>query len=189
MTSTSTENMTQKFTGGARNAGRSTVALLRDGGYATIGATDAAVAYVRRLGERAEQMRSDLPDLKALRDRAELYASLRELSSTVEQRFDALAGRGREVVESLQNNGPTRSAVAQARVARSQVKAAVTSVRRAGAAGGEAAEQAAATVGDDKAVNYEALTVDQLRDLARERGIPGRHDMNKSQLIAALRQA
>jgi hypothetical protein len=89
----------------------------------------------------------------------------------------------------LQNNGPTRSAVAQARVARSQVKAAVTSVRRAGAAGGEAAEQAAATVGDDKAVNYEALTVDQLRDLARERGIPGRHDMNKSQLIAALRQA
>jgi hypothetical protein len=189
MTSPSIEKTTQKLTGSARNAGRSTVALLRDGGYATIGATDAAVAYARRLGERAEQMRGELPDLKTPRNPAELYASLRELGSNVEQRFDALAGRGREVMESLQRSRPTRNAVTQARVARSQVKAAVTSVRRAGAAGGEAADQAAATVGDDKADGYDALTVDQLRDLARERGIRGRHDMNRAELITALRKA
>lgn len=189
MTSPSIEKTTQKLTGSARNARRSTVALLRDGGYATIGATDVAVAYVRRLGERAEQMRGELPDLATLRNRADLYASLRGLSGNVEERFGALAGRGREVVESLQRSRPTRDAVSQIRVARSQVKAAATSVRRAGEAGGEAAEQAAAKVGDDRAVDYRSLTLDQLRDLARERGIQGRSDMNKSQLVTALRKA
>ena len=180
MTSQATDNPTTKLTAGARNAGRSTVALLRDGGYATIGATDAAVTYVRRLGERAEQLRGDLPST-----RDDLYASLRN----VEDRFGALAGRGREVVESLQRSRPTRDVVAQTRVARSQIKAAVTSVRRAGQAGGEAAGQAATVVGDDTAVDYQSLTVDQLRDLARERDIAERHDMNKTQLIAALRRS
>jgi Rho termination factor, N-terminal domain len=187
MTSPSLDNATRKLTDGARNAGRSTVALLRDGGYATIGATDAAVAAVRRLGERAEQLRVELPDLTKLRNRDDVSVSLRALSSNVEERFDALAGRGREVVESLQRSRPTRNAVAQTRAARSQVEAAVTSVRRAGEAGGEAAVQAA-TVSDNAAVDYQSLTVGQLRDLARERGVRGRHDMNKAQLIAALRE-
>lgn len=170
-------------------AGRTTVALLRDSGFATIGATEAAVAYVRRLGERAEQMRGDLPDLKTLRDRDELSASLRELSSNVEERFDALAGRGREVVESLQRNRPVRDAAERTRVARSQVKAAATSVTRAGEAVSDVATEGVTTAGHDAAVDYDSLTVEQLRDLARERGITGRSDMNKSQLVSALRRA
>jgi Rho termination factor, N-terminal domain len=191
MTTPSLEKATQKLAAGARNAGRSTVALLRDGGYATIGATDAAVAYVRRLGERAEQVREELPEqLKALRNPNDLTASLREFGSTVEERFDALAGRGREVVETLQRSGPTRDARKRTRVAGEQVKAAAVSVRRAGEAGAKAGSEAVEQAADkDSSVDYASLTVDQLRDLARERGIPGRHDMNKSQLISALRKA
>jgi methyl-accepting chemotaxis protein len=191
MTTPSLEKATQKLAEGARNAGRSTVALLRDGGYATIGATDAAVAYVRRLGERAEQVREGLPEqLKTLRNPSDLTASLRGFGSNVEERFDALAGRGREVVETLQRSGPTRDALKRTRVAGEQVKAAATSIRRAGEAGTEAVEQVAEQVTDTAStVDYASLTVDQLRDLARERNIPGRHDMNKAQLIAALRKA
>jgi hypothetical protein len=189
MTSPSIEKTAGKPSDKAHDARRSTVALLRDSGYATIGVTDAAVTYVRRLGERAEHLRAELPDLRQLRSRDDLYASLREFGAGVEERFDALAGRGREVVETLQRSGPTRVAVSRARVARSQTKAAVTSIRRAGEAGGEAVEEGAKTVGDKDAVDYDSLTVDQLRELARERDLHGRHDMNKAQLIAALRKA
>jgi methyl-accepting chemotaxis protein len=198
MTTPSLEKATQKLADGARNAGRSTVALLRDGGYATIGATDAAVAYVRRIGERAEQVREDLPEqLKALRNPSDLTASLRELGSNVEERFGALAGRGREVVETLQHSGPTRDALARTRAASEQVKAAATNIRRGGEASTEAAEASANAVSEaveeaadkDSSIDYASLTVDQLRDLARERGIPGRHDMNKSQLISVLRKS
>lgn len=180
------------ITDGARDAGRSTVALLRDSGFATIGATDAAVAYVRKLGERAEQVRVELPDLSTLRNRDELSASLRELSNTVEARFGALAGRGREVVDSLQRSRPSRDAAGRARMARSQVETAATNVAQAGEAVSDAAQQGAAAASDiadvgDAAVDYESLTVGQLRDLAREHGIAGRAHMNKSQLVTALR--
>jgi len=188
------EKTSRKIIDDARGAGRSTVALLRDGGYATIGATDAAVAYVRKIGERAEQMRGELPELKTLPNRTELSESLRELGSSVEQRFGALAGRGREVVESLQRGRPARD-TARADVVRSQVKPAGTSAEaaKAGSGAGEVGEAAsapaqgaAATVADGTAVDYDGLTVAQLRDLARERGIAGRTHMNRSQLITAL---
>lgn len=185
----STDTNTETSTDTARSARRSTVDLLRDGGYATIGATDAAVAYVRRLGERAEQVRVDLPALKTLRNPTELSASLRELGGQVEERFGVLAGRGREVVESLQRNRPMRAAVTRTRVARSQVKAAATSVRSAGEATAEAVEEGVAAVGDHAATDYEELTAAELRDLARDRGIAGHSTMNKAQLIAALRDA
>lgn len=191
MTTPSLEKATQMLSESARNAGRSTVALLRDGGYATIGATDAAVAYVRRLGERAEQVPEQLNEqLKALRNPGDLTASLREFTSNVEERFDALAGRGREVVETLQRSGPTRDAVKRTRAAGEQVKGAAVNIRRAGEAGAKAGSEAVEQAANkDSTIDYASLTVDQLRDLARERGIQGRHDMNKSQLISALRKA
>jgi hypothetical protein len=188
MTSPSITNAAHRLTDGARTAGRTTVWLLRDGGYATIGATDAAVAAVRRLGARAEQLRVELPDLTRLASREDLSASLRTLGSNVEERFGALAGRGREVVDELQRSGPARGVVARTRAARGQVTAAVTSVRGSGDADGEATGSAAAVVGDEPAVDYRSMTAGELRELARERGIRGRHDMNKAQLIAALRE-
>lgn len=190
MTTPSLEKATQKLADSARQAGRSTVALLRDGGYATIGATDAAVTYVRRLGERADQVREDPPEqLKVLRNPSDLTASLRELGSNVEERFGALAGRGREVVDTLQRSGPTRDAVGRTRAAGEQAKAAGEQAKAAGEAVSEVVEEAAEkAAGKDSSIDYASLTVDQLRDLARERGIPCRHDMNKSQLISALRE-
>lgn len=189
MTTPTIDKASRNLTAGARDASRTTVTLLRDSGYATIGATDAAVAYVRRLGERAEQVRDELPTIKTLRHPSELTASLREIGSTVEERFGALAGRGREVVESLQGSRSTREAVTRTRVARSQVKAAATSVTRAGEAASDAVEDGAAKIGDDAATDYESLTVDQLRELARDRDIQGRSDMNKAELVTALRNA
>jgi hypothetical protein len=193
------EKTSRKIIDDARDAGRSTVALLRNGGYATIGATDAAVAYVRKLGERAEKMRVELPELKTLPNRTELSESLRELGSNVEQRFGALAGRGREVVESLQRGRPARD-TARVDVVSTQVKPAGTSAGAAEAAetasdaveaearvaASAPAQEAAATVADGAAVDYDGMTVAQLRDLARERGIAGRTHMNRSQLITAL---
>ena len=178
---------TEKTAADARDAGRSAIALLRDGGYATIGATDSAVAYVRRLSEKANEVRTDLPPLMKLRNPSELSASLRELGQSVEQRFDMFAGRGREVVESLQRNRSTQDVVGRSHVARQQVKAATTSARRAAEAGSEAVEQVVETVGDETEPHFEAMTVEELRSLARTRGIEGRSDMNKTQLIDALR--
>jgi hypothetical protein len=136
-------------------------------------------------------VREELPEqLKALRNPNDLTASLREFGGTVEERFDALAGRGREVVETLQRSGPRRDALKRTRAAGEQVNAAAVSVRRAGEAGAKAGSEAVEQAADkDTSVDYASLTVDQLRDLAQERGIPGRNDMNKSQLISALRKA
>jgi hypothetical protein len=165
---------------GARAAGRTSFSLLRDGGYATVGATDAAVAYARRLGTRASELRGlRLPDPRTL------SASLRDLGTEVEQQFEAYAGRGREVVASLQGSRATREAAEQVDVARSQVKAAATSVQRAGEAAGEAAEEAAEDLGGQ--ADYASMTVEELRTLARERDIEGRSDMNKAELVSALR--
>lgn len=41
--------------------------------------------------------------------------------------------------------------------------------------------------GGDQVVDLEGRTVDELRDLARDRDIPGRSGMTKAQLIDALR--
>ncbi len=188
MTTHTPENRTRAVTDEASTANRSTAELLRDGGYATIGATDAAVSYVRHLSEKASEVRGGLRSLK-LPTPDDVSATLREIGDGVEQHFESFAGRGREVVAALQGNRATQAAGERARVARSQVKAAATSVRRAGEAATDAVEEAADTVGGRADVDYESMTVDELRDLARARDIEGRSDMNKADLIAALRSS
>jgi hypothetical protein len=69
------------------------------------------------------------------------------------------------------------------------VKAAATSVRRAGDVATDAVEEAASEVGSATAPEYGAMTVDELRSAARARDIDGRSEMNKAELIAALQQA
>lgn len=186
MTTQTTQDTTNDVVKGARETGRSTVSLLRDSGYATIGATDAAVSYVRQIGTRATEARGTLSALKVPTSH-DVTATLRELGHGVEEQFASLAGRGREVVASLQGNRATRAATEQARVARTQVKAAATSVRRAGEAAGEAVEQVADDVGELADVDYADMTVEELRTLARARDIEGRSEMNKAELIEALR--
>jgi hypothetical protein len=187
-TTQTTQDATRDAVDDARTAGRTTVSLLRDSGYATIGATDAAVSYVRHIGERATEARGALSALRVPTPH-DVTETLRELGHGVEEQFASLAGRGRQVVASLQTNRETRAATERARVARSQVKAAATSVRRAGEAAGEAVEQAADEVGDRTDIEYADMTVDELRNLARARDIEGRSEMNKAELIEALRSS
>lgn len=171
---------------GARSAGRASVSLLRDGGYATVGATDAAVAYARRLRARATEVRDELQGLR-LPDPRTVTKSIRGLGAEVEQQFETCASRGREVVASLQRSRAARTATERADVARSQARAAATGVRRAGEAAGEAVEEAADQVGTR--ADYASMTVEELRTLARERNIEGRSDMNKAELVRALRDS
>lgn len=186
MTTHASERSTPSVADDARRARRTAGDLLRDGGYATIGVTDAAVSYVRRLGTRAGRVREELSSLSRRRP-SDLSASLRDLGAGVEQQLESFAGRGREVVASLQRNRATQLATERARIARGQVGAARTSVRRAGASAGEAVEQGATDIADGTAVDYEAMTIGELRDMARARGIEGRSDMNKAELVRVLR--
>lgn len=185
MNTQTAQDTTRDVVEGTREAGKTTASLLRDGGFATIGATDAAMSYVRHLGAKATEARGTISSLKVPSPQ-DVTATLRDLSHEVEEQFTSLAGRGREVVASLQTNRATRTASDRARVARSQVKAAATSVRRAGEAAGEAVEEAAAEVGDRTDVDYSEMTVEELRALARARDIDGRSEMNKAELVEAL---
>lgn len=182
------ERLTRAVVDNARTAGRAGVSLLRDGGYATIGATDAAVSYVRGVGTRASEAGGTLRSLKVPTP-TEVTNTLRGLGAEVEEQFEALAGRGRDVVGSLQGTRATRTAVERTRVARSQVKAATTSVQRAGEATVDAVDEAADRVGDGADVDYADMTVEELRSIARVRDIEGRSEMNKTQLVEALRKA
>lgn len=171
----------------ARDGERSAFTLLRDSGYATIGATDSAVAYVRRLSEKASGIRDDFPDLKKLGSTSELSASLRELGNSVEHYFELFAGRGREVVDALQRGRSRREVIDRPHAARQQIKSAGTSVGHGAEAGSDAVEQVVDTVADDAGPHFESMTAEELRSLARTRGIEGRSEMSKAQLIEALR--
>jgi hypothetical protein len=188
MSTSTPERITRTVVDGARTAGRSTVSVLRDSGYATIGATDAAVTYVRTVGTKANEAGATLRSLK-LPKPTDVTATLRDLGAGVEEQFEALAGRGREVVGTLQGSRATREAVDRTRTARSQVKAATTSVRRAGEATTAAVDEAADRVGERTEPDYAAMTVEELRSLARARDIDGRSDMNKAELVEALSNA
>ena len=188
MTTSTPERITRTVVDGARTARRSTVTLLRDGGYATIGATDAAVAYVRQVGAKANEARGTLRALK-LPTPDDVTGTLRDLGNGVEEQFESLAGRGRDVVGSLQGNRATQRAAERTSTARSQVKAAATSVRRAGEAATDAVDEAADRVGDRTEPDYAEMTVDELRSIARARDIEGRSDMNKAELVEALHKA
>lgn len=187
MSTSTPERLTRAVVDNARTAGRAGVSLLRDGGYATIGATDAAVSYVRNVGTRANEARGTLRSMK-LPSPAVVTETLRGLGAEVDRQFDSLAGRGREVVGSLQGGRATRTAAERTRAARSQVKAAVTSVQRAGEATAEAVDEAADRIGEGD-VDYADMTVEELRGIARARDIEGRSEMNKAQLVEALRDA
>ena len=61
--------------------------------------------------------------------------------------YDQLAGRGARLRKNIRNSGPAKRAMSQTRVARRQVKAAATSVRKAFGDSTEAAKAAAKKVG------------------------------------------
>lgn len=126
-------------------AQRTLRAVVTDGVYAALGATDNAVEVLRTLPAKVNGLRTDVPAFDELPK--ELQGRLSALRTDAEREFDALAQRGRTVVGTLSSSAVTKRAVEQSRVARTQVKAAVTSVRRAVDSSVDAAESVASKVG------------------------------------------
>lgn len=189
----------------AEDAQRLVRGLLRDSAYVTIGAGDLAVATVRSWSEKAAERRAELRteapeqirrvvDPREVRPRVEQQVQeARERAEhqvqAVREQAERLAERGRGVVDGVQRSTTTRRAADQVGTARSQVKAAATSVSKAARLVGDAAEETVESIGDESPVDYEAKTLEELREMAREREIPGRSSMNREELVEALRTA
>lgn len=127
----------------AEQAQRTVSSFIRDTAFATVGATDNAMQLVKGLPAKAEQLRAEVAP-------QELADKLRALRTQLEQEFDALSVRGREVVRTVRTNPSTQRAIAQTRAARAQVKTAATSVRKAAATSADAADDAADTLGAER---------------------------------------
>lgn len=190
-TATKTVDQAQRA---GRQAERTIRSVVTDTAYATVGLGDTAVGFVRSLNKRAAQTPQRIIGLpreapKAVRTvREQSAANARKLREQAAEEFDELTTRGRTLVGSVRSNRSTKESVDRARTARSQVKAAVTSVGRAVKTQTEALDDAVDAVGttatDRKSL--ETRTVEELQTLAAERDIEGRSQMNKRELIAAL---
>lgn len=162
-TSTSTKTQARKTQSSARrtatsarrtatSAERTVRTVVRDSAYATVGAGDSAVAFVRTLPAKAGDVANESGQrVRTMATPAHLRDSVTDLAatvaSTVENRFDTLAGRGRDVVTAITRNVVTKRAVDQSKIARTQVKSAATSVRKAVVRSADAVEHATDKVG------------------------------------------
>jgi hypothetical protein len=109
----------------------------RRGLYAYVGAADYAVQQIRRLPTLQNQLIAQVRDLPQT-----LRTSLSDVSGRVTETYSDFANRGEKVVTSIRKDPATTEAVEQAKTAKSQVKAARTSVRKAAADAGAAADAA-----------------------------------------------
>lgn len=122
-----------------------------DAGYALAAlANDAlqlateAVSLARTLPSKAQERAHELRDLASRREN--LNERIRELREVAEQRFDEKAAQGRTVAEEVLSDERVQRVIDQAKTAQSQVKAAITSIRKTGdqaaAGAAEASDQA-----------------------------------------------
>jgi hypothetical protein len=141
----------------AHQAERTVAGMVTDGAYAALGVGDTAVAALRRMPKvtprtverrmrsvetRARSLWTDAPE--------HVRARLEAVRRSAEGEFDAYAQRGRSVVAGITRSKTTRRALDQTRTARSQVKAAATSVRKAFGDSAEAVETAADKIGGEQ---------------------------------------
>lgn len=152
-TAAAARSTTRRASGTAAQASRTATAAERtlqsvvtDGAYATVGLGDAAVEVCRTLPERVKdapvQIRS-LSTSAPQRIRG-AYRSALDLTGTA---LAAYATRGRKVLDAIEGQAATKRALDQTKVARSQIKGATTSVRKAVAQGTNALEAAASKLG------------------------------------------
>lgn len=138
----------------AKQAERTVRTVVLDGAYATVGLGDTAVETLRQLPVKAAQLRNEAPKKvrslteDAPRDLKDLTARAKVFRTTAERELDAYATRGRKVVQAIRGSASTQKALEQSRTARSQVKAATTSVRKAVKQSAVAVDTATGKVGD-----------------------------------------
>ncbi len=171
-------------------AQRTVKTVVTDAGYATVGLSDTAIAFARTLPTKLQSWQVEAPRLaqdtpKRVEER---FSSLRR---NAEREFDVLAERGRNIVNELsKSSSAAQRAAEQARVARQQLNAATTSLRRAVFSGAEAVEDTVESAGRQaEREQYEAMTLAELQDIARRKGVENRSEKNKKQLINALLSA
>ena len=191
-TSATAKATTQRTAAQARRASdaaqRTVKTVVTDAGYATVGAADTAIALVRTLPTKLQSV--DAPKLVEETPRA-ASERLETLRRNAEKEFDVLAERGRNIVSEIsKKNSAGQRAADQARTARTQLKGAVTSLRKAVFSGAEAVENTVEAAGRQaEREQYEAMTVAELQDIARRKGIENRSEKTKGQLISALLSA
>jgi hypothetical protein len=175
----------------SEHAERNVRTLVRDSAYVTLGVGDLAVSIVRNFGEKAAELRAEAPNtiksgVHPRQVSARVERRLERLRSGATSEYERLNERGRSLAEGIQTSSSTRKAFDQVGTARSQVKAATTSVTRASKLVGEAAEDSVEKVGDDTPVDYDAKNLEELKEMARQRDITGRSSMNRDELVEAL---
>ena len=146
-------------------AERTVRGLVSDSAYAVLGVGDSAVGVLRHVPEGMERFRKDAPEtveggVRKVEQRVrtlwtdtpeEVQTRLEAVRRNAGEEFASYAKRGRAVASSVRQSKPTTLALKQAKTARSQVKGALTSLRKAVGASVEAVDDAADRVGEDRA--------------------------------------
>ncbi|HVM19620.1 MAG TPA: Rho termination factor N-terminal domain-containing protein [Egibacteraceae bacterium] len=191
-TAQTAKNNTQRTATQARAAGqaaqRTVKTVVTDAGYAAVGLSDTAIAFARTLPTKLQSVDTTKLVEDAPRKVEDRFETLRR---NAEREFDVLAERGRNIVTTLSaKNTAGQRAAEQARTARQQLKAATTSLRKAVFSGAEAVESTVESAGRQaEREQYEAMTVAELQDIARRKGIENRSEKTKAQLVNALLSA
>jgi hypothetical protein len=112
--------------------------------FAYLGASDVAIATVRGVPGKLTELGGKVGELpgklvEAVRDPREMGS---QWTTRFVQRYDDLALRGEKLAGRIRSSAYTKRAISRSRTARSQVKGAVTSVRKAVDSAAEASREA-----------------------------------------------
>lgn len=129
--------------GPAADAGYALAALAND----ALQLATEAVSLARTLPSKAQERAQELRDLRSRREH--LNERIRELREVAEQRFDEKAAQGRTVAEEVLSDERVQSVIDQAKAAQSQVKAAITSIRKTGDEAAAGAKEAGREQAED----------------------------------------